>query len=577
MAEPKINEKNNKGSWKYLVISIAVNAAILLLVMNLTQPYYETNDDFTIACRIADGYPYVGFVNYFLCRGLILIQKVFRDVNIFMLSQIVVSFAAFTSLLRIMMQRSRRYADWLVAAAVVFFFSFDHYASIQFTKTSALLMAAGLIAVADAYINKRSAAGFIGGFFLYYLGVAYRQMGMFPAMAYICMFMLVFWIISGKEFFKGRKPVKEAALFLLMAVLLVMPYGIDKLSDRINAGTPELAYAREYQALRVKITDYPVYDNYDSLKDEYEAEGISKNDVYMIDRFVFDYDGGASIENLRTINRINDSGAAGVMSIKKAVKKFGRRTLKALRKLTFTGMHIVLLIALGLYLVLVLKPKDWTYIITIGLLTVALYIAIYYMQRTKYRAFYVADVSAAFWILYAVVSAKSREAKSRLCGAVACVMVIAAVCWLTPKETGILNAKAEHNKSVVEKEAYTEYFAEHPDAFYVMPTSLQKQPVTYLDPFAVPVMPDNVTNTGGWETLTPARMDFLRSHGVENPIRDLIDAPDMYFFGKYKFAELTEYYNKWYGSEDKKIVFVKEDEVLDTGIYRIVTVDANSL
>jgi len=102
---------------------------------------------------------------------------------------------------------------------------------------------------------------------------------------------------------------------------------------------------------------------------------------------------------------------------------------------------------------------------------------------------------------------------------------------------------------------------------------VQKQPATYLDPFAVPVMPENVTNTGGWETLTPARMDFMKSHGVNNPIRDLIDNPNVLFFSEYKFDELTEYYNKWYAPEGKRIVFEKVDEVLDTGIYTVRTVD----
>jgi len=566
-------EKEKTGAWKYTLASLVINAAILALVMHLTAAFYETNDDFTIAYRIAGGYPYVGFVNYFLCRVLIVIQKMFSGINVFMLSQVVVSFIAFTAVLETVMERSKRLTDSLLAVAAVFFFSFDHYSSIQFTKTSALLMAAGLVVVADTYINSRSVIRFFIGFLLYFTGVAYRQMGMFPALAYICMFMLLFWLISGREFFEGRKPVKEIGLFLLIAALLVAPYGIDQLSDRINAGIPERALAREYQALRTTITDYPVYESYDSLQAEYESAGISKNDVYMIDRFILDYDGGASIENLRTINEIYNKGAGHTMTAEMAVKKFVREVWKSLKSLNFTGMHIILLAALGIYLIFVLKPRNWTFIVVIALLTVALYIAIYYLQRTKYRAFYVADVSAAFWILYAVASQERREAKHRILEVLACLLVIAAVFSMTPIAARILNAKAAHNTTQVEAPEHTEYFAEHPDMFYIMPTAVQKQPATYLDPFAVPVMPENVTNTGGWETLTPARMDFMKSHGVNNPIRDLIDNPNVLFFSEYKFDELTEYYNKWYAPEGKRIVFEKVDEVLDTGIYTVRTVD----
>lgn len=562
------------GSWKYWLASLAINAAILVLVMSLTTAYYETNDDYTIAYRIAGGYPYVGFVNYFLCEVLILINKVFTGVNVFMVSQVVTSFIAFTAVLKTIMERSRRIPDSIMAVVVVFFFSFDHYCSLQFTKTSALLMAAGLVIVADAYIHSRSFLTFFGGFFLYFVGAAYRQMGMFPAMAYICAFMLVFWIINGKEFFEGRKPGREIALFLVIAALLVAPYGVDKLSDSINAGTPERALAREYQALRVKITDYPVLKSYDELYEEYQAAGISRNDIYMVDRFILDYDGGGSIENLRTITSIYDKGAGPEMTLQKAARKFASKTLKGLRKRNFTGMHIILLAAVGLYLIYAVRPKGWTYIIVIALVTVGLYIAIYYMQRTKYRAFYVADISAALWILYAIAISEHRAFKSKAVQAAVCVVMAASILYMAPGAVDRLNGKAANIKYVVEDPEHTEYFRQHPDKFYVMPTSVQKQPAEYLDPFAVPTMPDNVTNTGGWETLMPSRMEFLRRHGVENPVKDLIDNPDMFFFSKYKFDELTEYYNKWYGSEGRRIMFEKVDEAGETGIYRVVTVDS---
>jgi hypothetical protein len=44
-------------------------------------------------------------------------------------------------------------------------------------------------------------------------------------------------------------------------------------------------------------------------------------------------------------------------------------------------------------------------------------------------------------------------------------------------------------------------------------------------------------------------------------------------FGKYKKDMLLEYYNKWYGSEDKKIVFEKVDEVSGIDIINIRSVD----
>ena len=60
---------------------------------------------------------------------------------------------------------------------------------------------------------------------------------------------------------------------------------------------------------------------------------------------------------------------------------------------------------------------------------------------------------------------------------------------------------------------------------------------------------------------------------MNNPVKDLIDNQDALMFGKYKKDMLLEYYNKWYGSEDKTIVFEQVDEVTDIPIYKVVSVD----
>lgn len=571
-----VSGEKKTRAWVFWLVSIAVNAAILFAVLHFAPMYYETNDDYSIACKIAEGYPYVGFVNYYLCRVLIVIQKAFTGVNVFMLSQIVMSFIAFTAVFRVLIERSRELTEWLLAAVVIAFFSFDHYSAIQFTKTSALLMAAGLVCVADAYTRRRSILAYIGGFLLYFIGVCYRQMGMFPAISYIFLFMLVWWILNGREYFKGKKPVLEIGLVLVIVALLVAPYAFDMQSDRMNASTPELALAREYQAERIKITDYPLVNNYEKFRDEYDAAGISENDILTIDRFVLDYDGAASLENLKTINKINAPALSSYMTVKKAVKKFVKKTVKALRERSFTGMHIIALAFICVFMLLTVRPKSWLYIPLIGALTVALYIVIYYNQRTNYRAFYVADVSAAFWLLYVIMAEgkePGRKAWRKWTGRLLCILAAAALLTLFPKAVKIENAKATHNNSVVASEEVAAYLEAHPDKFYVMPTPIQKWPATYLEPLAPAKMQDNCTNTGGWEAMTPSRLNFLAEHGMSNPVKDLIDNPDALMFGKYKKDMLLEYYNKWYGSEDKKIVFEKEDEVAGIEIYRVVSVD----
>ena len=76
-----------------------INAAVLAVMLVFTRVTYETNDDYAIASRLAAGYPYVGFVNYFLCKAIIAVQKLIPAVNWYVIVLMAASFAAFTCIL----------------------------------------------------------------------------------------------------------------------------------------------------------------------------------------------------------------------------------------------------------------------------------------------------------------------------------------------------------------------------------------------------------------------------------------------------------------------------------------------
>ena len=562
--------------WYNWLISLAVNAVILAAVLYFTDLMYETNDDFAIAEKLAAGYPYVGFVNYYLCRVLMAVQAAFPAVNIFTISQLAASFVSFTVIFKVLLDRNAYFTELLLGAAVTAFFSLDHYSSMQFTKTSGLLMTAGLIFVVDTYINNRGhklkfLIYSIIGYSLFFAGVAYRQKGMFPALAFAGVFVLLWLILSGREYFRGRSPLPETALIIVLLAAALVPYGIDLKSDEVNAGTAELALGREYQAERVKITDYPMIENYEEHKDQYDAIGLSENDLYLIDRWIFDYDGAASLGNLKKINEINYPGVLASRSLTRSAKRFAKGVYKAVRGLDFTGMHLIILVLLAVYFISAVRPRNWIYVVIIGLLTAGIYIAVYYISRPQYRAFYVADIGAAFWILFALSMIPDRN--TRIVRNITCIVAVCVMGLLFMPALEALESQKAHIEKQIEPAEITEYFTAHPDSFYIGPTTAMKQPASYLDPLEVPVPAPNVSGTGGWETMTPYKLGFLANYGITNPVRDLIDTPDTYFFGDSKKGKLKEYLNKWYGSEGKEIIFEKIDEVAGNGVYRVISAE----
>ena len=550
------------------IISLAANIAIMAAVFMLSEVTYETNDDFAIAAEIASGYPFVGFVSVYLCRILMLIQKIFPAANIFMISQLVMSFIAFTVIVKVILDRQESVLLSVLSLLLVLFYSMDHYGCMQFTKTSALLMTAGLIWIADTYLHERSAACFILAFALYFIGVAYRQKGMFPSIAFVALFMLLWWLTNGKEFFGGRKPLPEIGLVLIIVIAMLVPYGLDKASDAANAGTPELKAGRQYQAERVKVTDYPMLDYIEDNIGEYEAVGLDQNDLELIDRWFFDYDGAASYDNLKVINSINGPYAEADKSVVKAVKRAVKRSLESVLAMDKNGLHIIFVLLIVLYLLAERRPGVWMYILALGILTVVLYTAVYYMKRVQYRAIYIADVNITFWLLY--IAAVSGRSEKKVAGNIVLAVTILAVTLSIPGQLDYLQSRVNYNSSLIEAPEVTEYLQAHPDSFYVMPTVLNSQTQSYMTPLKAPVVAANLTDTGGWDTMTPYKLEQLRAYGIENPVRDLINNPDVYYFGEFKVEGLTEYYDKWYCKEGEKAEFIKVDELADQGIYQVV-------
>ena len=550
------------------IISLAANIAIMAAVFMLSEVTYETNDDFAIAAEIASGYPFVGFVSVYLCRILMLIQKIFPAANIFMISQLVMSFIAFTVIVKVILDRQESVLLSVLSLLLVLFYSMDHYGCMQFTKTSALLMTAGLIWIADTYLHERRVSCFILAFALYFIGVAYRQKGMFPSIAFVALFMLLWWLTNGKEFFGGRKPLPEIGLVLIIVIAMLVPYGLDKASDAANAGTPELKAGRQYQAERVKVTDYPMLDYIEDNIGEYEAVGLDQNDLELIDRWFFDYDGAASYDNLKVINSINGPYAEADKSVVKAVKRAVKRSLESVLAMDKNGLHIIFVLLIVLYLLAERKPKIWMYILALGILTVVLYTAVYYMKRVQYRAIYIADVNITFWLLY--IAAVSGRSEKKAAGSIVLAVTILAVALSIPGQLDYLQSRVNYNSSLIEAPEVTEYLQAHPDSFYVMPTVLNSQTQSYMTPLKAPVVAANLTDTGGWDTMTPYKLEQLRAYGIENPVRDLINNPDVYYFGDFKVKGLTEYYDKWYCKEGEKAEFIKVDELADQGIYRVV-------
>lgn len=558
-----------------LLKSIVFNAAVLAAVLLLTDMAYETNDDFAISSRLASGYPYVGFVNYFLCKALIAVQQVFPVINWYVIFLIAVSFISFTCILYTIMDAGENRIVRAVAAMMIIFFSVDHYCAIQFTKTAALVMTAGMLMLVSCLTEKKKATAYIFPMIMIYLGACIRVDALLAAAGFAGIYGLV-WLIQNRKrlISDGFFTLPKIALYICVVVLVAGAYGLDQYSCRINVSTDALRYAEDYSLYRSNIVDYPTFEYYEDHVAEYDAIGISENDIYLIDHWVFDYEGAASMENLRKIDSIDRNNDSRMTVLIKSTKRCIKDIYRGLRKFSFTGIHIIYLCCLALWLMLSLKPKHWIYIFGTGLMAMALYVAVYYMQRPAYRALYVADIGAAVWLIYYLMKNMDEVTQGRRKGASAVIgvaVILVTAMLMLPAYRGCQN-KASSAAGKAMSETMQEFFLDNDDKFYVWATTEKKSSRLYMTPWLAPDSRDrNVISTGGWGVLSPYMLDKLAEYGMYNPIKDLIDNNDAYYIGNKNISRMEEYYNKWYGSDEKKIKMEQVDEVDGRKIWRIIS------
>lgn len=568
--------KIRKNNW---VKAIAVNLIIMIVILLLTDPVYETNDDYAISLRMVDGYPYITFINYYFCRFVIGLQSLLHGINAFVVVQMAGAFVSFTIITWILLEKKQSRWFTILTVFIIALFAVDQYCIVQFTKSSALMLTAGLLLLIDAFTKKRGIGFYILAFVLIYAGFSLRFMNVFVAIGFAGVY-LIAWILINRKTLKedGFLKARSILVFGVCILLLAGLGGLYKASDQANQSTEALKDYVAFDYYRQYVTDYPIYESYDSNQEKFAAIGLDKNDLRLMDNWYLDAGGAASTENLKAIYEkvYKDSGMAS-HSVSKAAKEFVKSCIHDMKKHNRTGIHLWLLLALALAALLAYKPKYWLYIIAIGGLTVLVYVYLFYLGRPAYRAEYIADLAAALWLLYFMDSgyqrtgaAGSKSFKAVSTAGAILLSVILLACQLPIHEKCV----SMHEKSMSGQTSpvLAQYLEDHEDSFFVFGNGQRGKSVYYADPLTVPEpnFQKNALGFGSWGTESPYLTEKLQRYGMSNTFADLIDNENAFVFEDKKKEALTTYLNKWYGDENSQIVLEPVDVIDGHPLWRVV-------
>lgn len=564
-------EKKNSGI-KNWIWALCINGVIAGAVLALTDMTYESGDDYAVSQYIVDGYPYASFVNYYLCRALIAVQSHVAQLNVYVIFLILISFLSFVYITKIVFDACGSMSVRIVLVSALVIYSFDHYCAIQFTKTAALVTTAGFIVLTDCVIKHRKIPSYAAALMLIYLGAAIRY-GTFTAVLGTAAVSVMTWMLI--EFAGHREEgwfdAKSLISTAVIIALVCGAFGIIKLSALKNTSTPELKLYEEYNLVRSNVLDYPTLEYYEDKKAEYDAIGLSENDVLMINNWRLDYDGAASLENLKKIDAIErpqpDTKTKAVRSIKKALGT----VLYSVTGMSTAGIHIIALFVIAAGMVLTLRPKHWFYVLVTGAVTFGLYCLLYYRDRATYRVMYIADIDATLWLLYywAVCAGKDPDSFRKKLAVVPAVLMIVFTAASIGPLADHCRAKYDRAGSRLMEEATAAYLKEHSDKAFIWGTGERKRTDKYNRPWLAPDDSDkNAFGTGGWDVMSPYTLDHMAEYGISNPIKDLIDNDNVRYIGNELTEPLAQYLTDWYAGEGEVIVMKKTDTVDGIAVWK---------
>lgn len=553
-----------KNNWiKALLINLIIAAAIL----SCAHMVYETNDDYVISSRIAVGYAAVYFVNYYLCALLTKIQGVTTEINVFVIAQILTSFASWVCITKLLLDKSRKKSSLLACIAVIAVLSFDSYCRIQFSKTAALACFTGMLVTLDAFAGKRSPGYYIAGILLTYIGVAFRSDALIVAVAFAGL-LAIKTLTDNTTTLKELKPARIIAGITLAFIVVAGGYALKNASTQVFESDEDLRQYREYNALRSEVVDTPLLDGYENRLDEYTKIGLSKNDIELIRGWMFDYEGAASKENLESIVKIGDGRTKKQEAIS-AVRDFVKETRSGLKNVTTSGIRIMLMVALALWLLALSKGKTRFYILAVGLGTIVLHIYLCYTGRPANRTMYIPDICAMISMLYVATEIKEKEKLNTI---MAAAILIIAVALLVPTRKNAVQMYEKAERGIMTEE-FADYIQEHQDAFFVASTGEKGSSSRTLTPWKAPDITGerNIMGAGSWGTMSPYLFDKMGKYGLYNPIKDIIDNDKAYFVSNKNIDKMTEYYNKWHADNGSQIYLEEIDSVGGKTIWKVKT------
>ena len=539
--------------------AVTANLLVLLAMLLIMRPSFETNDDIVFA-ELGSGLrgvkdAHLVFQNYGLGVIYRFLYSVTGRLPWYTIFQYAVLFVAFTAVTYVLMNRLEGISGLCLSLILVCGFGYEGYIHLQFTKTAGIAAAAAvflLLHVLDR--EKWSWVEVIAGICLGIMAYMYRT-DQFWASCGLMAGAGLFFLFSLRKY-KGRKLRRLGICILTFGIFLVCVAGVDRW-DASKYQSPEWKEYQEFNQLRSRLLDYG-FPDFDSNQETYKELGISREAYELYRSWNFNDTEKFNTEVMRKLVDMKQKRPLTAGTVTAFLKRYPSDLLK---------MPMFYLFAVFVLVWLIWGRKDVFAVLSVlaeCLMLMAVYFYLYYQGRYMMNRVDVGLWFSACLVMLWILSAQKLQRMDGKAAVVLCVLCVAAGQFQMYKDWRITTSTIPEAR--VSQRAVLETIGTDKEHTYLAKSGMLSEIVCYGPFDRMPEnLLDNVCWFGGWECRTPGYTEAMKAHGITNPYRDVINNDSVYLVDDN--IDLTLKYIREYYDPDAQAVFVKTIGNVD--VYQI--------
>lgn len=557
-------KKKNAASIQNIFISLSTSLIILIVLILLFRPKYETNDDSGLisfisgAKGIYDGH--MVYVGYFLGALEAFLYRTFPGIPVHSVLLYLFQFAAMAGIFYVCLSKKKNRSICTVILVSLVFFFFEYFIRLQYTKTSGFITVAGLFLILYAAENSgKKYLSFVLGAILVLLGFCLHPVQCIAEigiMSSLGIYILIGLFTDSRDVIFHSLKRYMIAMAILLAGCFFMWY-----MNRIAYKNPQWQAYLEYNELRTELFDYG-FPSYKTNKSAYEELGIDHDTYKLYKSWNFADTEFFTTDVMRKLISLKEEKVIDIEFVKGFFREIPTGILK-------TPSFICFLLLLCYWIIMCKHSrKDILTVIYLLLVITVLYAYLYYCGRYLYNR---VDVSIWFAstivLIWLIMDGEVRKPHFLLPSAIIMLLIILSATSGVMKKSIRTDQTKRKERKAAARMVYQK-INEDPEHLYMMKAgtlSLSKcYDVFERTPYNIL---GNIYCVGGWPSLTPTYMNPLQKYNVSNPYGDIIDNDKVYFVDDDIDQTLT--YLRSHYSDQVKAELIKT--IGTHNVYRIYT------